>query len=95
VPKLVIEQAKEKLHLLENETFGDAPRAKQESIETKSDKKTIDSIISSSNTISPMQSDMFSQGPSEVEIAIAAISADDLTPKQALDEIYRLKSLLG
>jgi DNA mismatch repair protein MutS len=95
VPKLVIEQAKEKLHLLENETFGDTPRAKQESIETKSDKKTIDSIISTSNTISPMQSDMFSQGPSEVEIAIAAISADDLTPKQALDEIYRLKSLLG
>jgi len=95
VPKLVIEQAKEKLHLLESETFDDVPSAKQESIEIQPDEKPIASIMSTSSTINPMQPDMFSQGPSEVEIAVAAISADDLTPKQALDEIYRLKSLLG
>jgi len=45
-------------------------------------------------TNSPMQSDMFAQGPSEIEIAISELSADDLTPRQALAEIYRLKSML-
>ena len=97
VPKIVIQQAKEKLHLLENETF-DGEKAIKQAKNTvdapnkpavKAATKPVDS------SINPMQSDMFSQGPSEVEIAIAAISADDLTPKQALDEIYRLKSLLG
>ncbi len=71
VPKIVIQQARQKLQLLEGE-----PRsAKPES--------------------SPMQSDMFAQAPSDVELAIADLSVDDLTPRQALDEIYRLKSMLS
>jgi hypothetical protein len=37
---------------------------------------------------------MFAQGPSAVETAIAELSVDDLTPRQALEEIYRLKSLV-
>jgi DNA mismatch repair protein MutS len=45
-------------------------------------------------SISPMQSDMFAQGPSQIEIAISELAADDLTPRQALEEIYRLKSML-
>lgn len=89
VPKIVIQQAKEKLHLLENETFDGEKAIEQAKNTVDAPNKPVDS------SINPMQSDMFSQGPSEVEIAIAAISADDLTPKQALDEIYRLKSLLG
>ncbi|WCE30190.1 DNA mismatch repair protein MutS [Vibrio sp. SCSIO 43137] len=32
--------------------------------------------------------------PSEVEEALAGIDPDDLTPRQALDELYRLKKLL-
>jgi DNA mismatch repair protein MutS len=32
-------------------------------------------------------------GPSAVEIAIAALRPDELTPKQALDELYKLKDL--
>ena len=32
--------------------------------------------------------------PSEVEQALANVDPDDLTPRQALEELYRLKKLL-
>ncbi len=83
VPKQVIQQAKAKLHLLENE-----------SLDLAGSNAEIAAIELKPASISPMQSDMFAQGPSEIELAVKALSADDLTPKQALDEIYRLKSLL-
>jgi DNA mismatch repair protein MutS len=38
---------------------------------------------------------MFAQGPSVIELAIADLDVDDLTPKQALEEMYRLKSMLS
>jgi DNA mismatch repair protein MutS len=34
-------------------------------------------------------------GPSPIEAALCAINADDLTPKDALELIYRLKGLLA
>ena len=86
VPKVVIQQAKDKLCMLENESL------ENESI----DRPTSPASASiETTTDSPMQSDMFAQGPSAVESAIAEISADDLTPRQALAEIYRLKSLIS
>ena len=97
VPKVVIQQAKEKLHLLESETFeGETAISQAKHTADIPDKAAVKAVVKpADSSVNPMQSDMFSQGPSDVEIAIAAISADDLTPKQALDEIYRLKSLLG
>jgi DNA mismatch repair protein MutS len=121
VPKEVIEQAKEKLHLLEKDSFHPASTAqsvpsnnaeqskpleaeslKTESLKTESLKteplKTeplkAETSQAEQKSISPMQSDMFAQGPSEIEIAISELAADDLTPRQALEEIYRLKSML-
>jgi len=86
VPKAVIQQAKDKLYMLENESL------ENESIDRPTSPP---STSVEATTDSPMQSDMFAQGPSAVESAIAEISADDLTPRQALAEIYRLKSLLS
>lgn len=85
VPKPVIQQAKDKLHLLENETFdNNKPHSMSESINPPI-----------STSISPIQSDMFVvHEPSDVEVALKELSADDLTPREALDEIYRLKSLM-
>ena len=88
VPKMVIQQAKDKLRILENESF--EPQTQQ--LPTAKSVPT-DETDTTSKT-SPMQSDMFSQGPSEVELAISNLNADDLTPRQALEEIYRLKSIL-
>lgn len=83
VPKNVIQQAKDKLQLLETDSL---------EVTTTIAEKTIKSVNEPST--SPIQSDMFAQSPSEVELAIKALSADDLTPRQALDEIYRLKSMI-
>jgi DNA mismatch repair protein MutS len=93
VPKVVIQQAKEKLQLLENESF-DKPVS---TVHTPAITKLTSESDSSPVMVlahSPMQSDMFAQGPSEIEIAITELSVDDLTPRQALAEIYRLKSML-
>jgi len=85
VPKVVIQQAKDKLYMLENESL------ENESIDRAS--APVSASIETP-TDNPMQSDMFAQGPSSIELAITELSADDLTPRQALEEIYRLKSML-
>ena len=84
VPKIVIQQARDKLQLLEGE-----------SVELKSSAPEAVTVPVSELKASPMQSDLFAQAPSAVELAIAEILVDDLTPRQALDEIYRLKSMLS
>jgi DNA mismatch repair protein MutS len=90
VPKMVIQQAKDKLHLLENDSIDSTIISSGKRFSSPT------TPVSATDALnSPMQADMFTQGPSTVEIAIAELSADDLTPKQALDEIYRLKSLIG
>jgi DNA mismatch repair protein MutS len=85
VPKVVIQQAKDKLYMLENESL------ENESIDRAS--APVSASVETP-TDNPMQSDMFAQGPSSIELAITELSADDLTPRQALEEIYRLKSML-
>jgi DNA mismatch repair protein MutS len=42
----------------------------------------------------PMQVDLFASGPSDVEIALAKLDIDDLSPREALAELYRLKEKL-
>lgn len=91
VPKLVIQQAKDKLHLLERDSLSASEIKTAHNSEPKSS-------LASNNAPDeekPIQSDMFAQGPSEVELAIADLMVDDLTPRQALEEIYRLKSMLS
>jgi DNA mismatch repair protein MutS len=43
---------------------------------------------------SPQQFGLFAAAPSAAQEALAAIDPDELTPKQALEALYRLKSLL-
>ena len=42
----------------------------------------------------PQQFGLFNAAPSEAEKTLAAIDPDELTPKQALEALYRLKALL-
>ena len=42
----------------------------------------------------PLQSDLFAAAPSPIEEAVAELDPDNLTPKQALDLIYSLKSMI-
>ena len=43
---------------------------------------------------SPQQFGLFAAPPSKAQEALAAIDPDELTPKQALEALYRLKALL-
>ena len=43
----------------------------------------------------PMQVDMFSQQPSKLEAEMSKLDPDSLTPRQALESLYRLKQLLS
>lgn len=40
-----------------------------------------------------LQNDLFASIPSELEVSLSKINPDDLTPKQALDFLYQLKTL--
>ncbi|MDF2444793.1 MAG: mutS [Moraxellaceae bacterium] len=42
----------------------------------------------------PLQNDLFASGPSPVELRLAGINPDSLSPREALDLIYALKKLI-
>ena len=42
----------------------------------------------------PLQEDLFASGPSPVELRLAGIDPDTLTPREALDLVYALKKLV-
>ena len=44
---------------------------------------------------SPAVAQAQSAGPSALDLALAEVNPDELTPRQALDELYRLKGLAG
>lgn len=73
VPSHVIEQAKIKLTMLEQ----DVPVGAQLTTEPM-----------------PVQNDMFAQPESKAVKELKKISPDDLTPKQALEALYKLKELI-
>ncbi len=82
VPAAVIEQARHKLQLLEGQE-GTAVATHQAVVPH-----------SSSDTHSPQQSDLFAALPSAVEEAVTELDPDSMTPRQALEALYQLKSLL-
>jgi DNA mismatch repair protein MutS len=74
VPNHVINKAKEKLVLLENES------------------------VASSQTVAPpppIQNDMFSSAPHPAVVLLESINPDELTPRQAHELLYSLKSKLN
>lgn len=73
VPSHVIDQAKHKLAMLEQDVVVGAQMITQPS---------------------PVQSDLFSVPEPKAIKELKKISADDLTPKQALELIYQLKELV-
>ena len=83
VPPSVIAQAKTQLSKLE-----------QSSGPAKISKTSTNAGTALSKAENPMQSDLFSAAPSPIEEAVAELDPDNLTPKQALDLIYSLKSMI-
>lgn len=85
VPKQVIQLAKQRLAHLEE--ISQQTKTAHESLQTDLFELALDETPVAQNTHTQSL-------PSEVEVALADIDPDELTPRQALDELYRLKKLL-
>lgn len=80
VPQHVIQYAREKLILLEQDASNDLQTVGTVAIQP---------------VPAPQQSDMFSSAPHPAIKQLEKISPDDLTPRQALELIYQLKGTIG
>lgn len=93
VPSAVLEHARQELALLESNSneFMSAslapPVAEENSQPIPSAKKP------TANRSGSPQTDMFSNQPSSLEAALDELNPDNMTPKQALDKLYELKTL--
>ncbi|MCK5091121.1 MAG: DNA mismatch repair protein MutS, partial [Gammaproteobacteria bacterium] len=86
VPNEVIDQAQNYLHKLETQGFGKNLQEKPESPNNHH----------SANIVDSAQMPLFNPNPQHPAIkALKALNPDDLSPKQALDTLYHLKSHLN
>jgi DNA mismatch repair protein MutS len=90
IPDSVIQAAKAKLSLLENQDNINP------TIEALAPEKiSVPLAASTAQTETPQQSDMFNAAPHPAINKLRAIDPDDLSPKAALDALYQLKKLLN
>ncbi|WP_420589576.1 DNA mismatch repair protein MutS [Bacterioplanoides sp.] len=89
VPGNVIDQAKAQLLQLEQQSPTEVSVTA-----VSSPMETTVQPAASADTEFPMQGDMFSAMPSAVEEKLGELNPDDLTPRQALEILYKLKELL-
>ncbi len=92
IPEVVIQAAKAKLASLEN---GDKPALTAEPAPITST-RTFDSASKPGTAVeSPLQSDLFSAASHPAIDELGTIEPDDLSPKQALELVYKLKKMLN
>lgn len=99
VPDDVIQHAKSKLFSLEGAQVEQLQTAALAPVPQTVKAEPVQSVKQKQTTLSPQalspQTDMFAMSvPSKVEIALEDINPDDLTPRQALELMYELKSKL-
>lgn len=95
IPQTVISEAKTQLHLLEN---GEHPHAikSANTIFEKTDFEKAEPILvtqHAATTASPLQSSLFDILPNPVLDALKKINPDSLSPREALEQLYRLKEI--
>jgi DNA mismatch repair protein MutS len=88
IPDRVITEAKNQLHLLEN---GEHPHAiKSQALQ---EEKIDNSVQSPTDVASPLQSGLFDVLPNPALDALKKINPDSLSPREALEQLYRLKEI--
>ncbi len=98
IPNDVLQEAKTQLHLLENGEHPQASKATQAMAAPQAASAAGDApanAVSASNpaTPSPLQSGLFDTLPNPALDALRKINPDNLSPREALEHIYRLKEL--
>lgn len=93
IPASVLAQAQEQLHLLEQ---GVHPDHRTHALASTDSKTTIitSNTLSTEPLASPVQSGLFDALPSPVLDALQKINPDNLSPREALENLYSLKEIL-
>jgi len=94
VPDLVVGHAKAKLQLLEMAEQASSQTAASPVNITPTTSLTSSSESAATGAMSPAQADMFAAVSHPVESLLQAKLADDMSPRQALDLVYKLQGLL-
>jgi len=87
IPAQVLAEAQQQLHLLEN---GEHPHSIKSSAAVT---PMQDLAVTAVATDSPLQSGLFDALPNPAMDALKKINPDNLTPREALEQLYRLKEL--
>ncbi|RYY73450.1 MAG: DNA mismatch repair protein MutS [Gammaproteobacteria bacterium] len=87
IPSEVLAQAQDQLNLLEQGVHPDHSM--------RAEAQLIDNLTSTTNSSgSPLQSGLFDALPDPALEALKKINPDNLTPREALEQLYRLKEIL-
>jgi DNA mismatch repair protein MutS len=91
VPDSVINNAKDILKKLESQGV------QKHKISTQGSNESVPAIKAQKeikqSALQAHQNDLFASAVSEVELRLAKMNVDDLTPRQAMDILYQLKAL--
>ncbi|MCE3251303.1 MAG: mutS, partial [Cellvibrio sp.] len=90
IPAQVLAEAQQQLHLLEN---GEHPHSTKSTIAPTLLADPVNTVVTASIIDSPAQSGLFDTLPNPALAALHKINPDNLSPKEALDQLYKLKEL--
>lgn len=97
IPAEVLVEAQQQLHLLENgehpHSVKATPHAVAEAIVTTQSAPAPETQNDPNNPPSPLQSGLFDTLPNPALAALHKINPDNLSPREALEHLYRLKEL--
>ena len=95
VPEIVINNAKTILKKLEGQDIQQHRISNSDSSSSLTSKKFEKTTNKSKNhaAITARQNDLFAAPTTELELTLSQLNLDELTPKQALDMLYKLKTL--
>ena len=90
IPAQVLAEAQQQLHLLEN---GEHPHSIKSAAAPALTAESVTVVAPAPIIDSPAQSGLFDALPNPVLDAIKKINPDNLTPREALEQLYRLKEI--
>jgi DNA mismatch repair protein MutS len=90
IPAQVLAEAQQQLHLLEN---GEHPHSIKSTTATVLLADPVNTVATAVPVDSPAQSGLFDALPNPALDALKKINPDNLTPREALEQLYRLKEL--
>jgi len=94
IPAQVLAEAQQQLHMLENGEHPHSIKPMEQSYSVANDVVASTAAHDAVTTDSPLQSGLFDALPNPAVEALKKINPDNLSPREALEHLYRLKEIL-